>query len=78
MYKIDKILIGTHNKGKFRELSYLLPKRLIKISPFIFDIASPTLSVPVKHFLLVIIKWYKILDQKIVANLRTEIVILII
>ena len=33
MYKIDKILIGTHNKGKFREISDLLPKKVEKISP---------------------------------------------
>ena len=30
---MKKILIGTHNKGKFKELAYLLPKRLKKISP---------------------------------------------
>ncbi len=41
MNKISKILIGTHNKGKFRELSYLLPKRLIKISPFKLKIRAP-------------------------------------
>ena len=33
MNKIDKILIGTHNKGKFKEISDLLPKKIEKISP---------------------------------------------
>ena len=41
MKKISKILIGTHNKGKFKELSYLLPKRLKKISPLELKIRSP-------------------------------------
>ena len=41
MKKISKILIGTHNKGKFKELSYLLPKRLKKISPFELKIKPP-------------------------------------
>ena len=41
MKKISKILIGTHNKGKFKELSYLLPKRLKKISPLELKIKSP-------------------------------------
>ena len=31
MYKIDKILIGTHNKGKFKEISDLLPKKVEKV-----------------------------------------------
>ena len=38
--KID-ILIGTHNKGKFREISYLLSKKLKKYSPTKFKIKSP-------------------------------------
>ena len=41
MKKISEILIGTHNKGKFKELSYLLPKRLKKISPFKLKIKPP-------------------------------------
>lgn len=41
MYKIDKILIGTHNKGKFREISDLLPEKIVKISPNSFNIESP-------------------------------------
>ena len=36
-----KILIGTHNKGKFKELSYLLPKKLKKIAPTYLNIGSP-------------------------------------
>ena len=41
MPKIKKILIGTHNKGKFKELSYLLPKQIRKISPTSIRIQSP-------------------------------------
>ena len=41
MYKIDKILIGTHNKGKFREISDLLPEKIHKISPNSLNIESP-------------------------------------
>jgi len=38
---MKKILIGTHNKGKFKEISYLLSKRLKKISPLKMKIKSP-------------------------------------
>ena len=41
MFKIDKILIGTHNKGKFREISDLLPAKINKISPNSLNIESP-------------------------------------
>ncbi len=41
MYKINKILIGTHNKGKFREISDLLPNSIEKISPVKLGIESP-------------------------------------
>jgi len=41
MQKIDKILVGTHNKGKFIEMSDLLPKKIKKISPIDLDIKSP-------------------------------------
>ena len=41
MKKIQKILIGTHNKGKFREISYLLSKKIKKISPYELNIKSP-------------------------------------
>ena len=41
MQKIDKILVGTHNKGKFIEISDLLPKKVKKISPIDLDIKSP-------------------------------------
>ena len=41
MKKIKQILIGTHNKGKFKELSYLLPKNLKKFSPINLRIKSP-------------------------------------
>ena len=38
---MKKILIGTHNKGKFKEIAYLLPKKYKKISPFKLKIKSP-------------------------------------
>ena len=41
MFKIDKILIGTHNKGKFEEISSLLPKKIKKFSPETLGIESP-------------------------------------
>ncbi|OUW73831.1 MAG: non-canonical purine NTP pyrophosphatase, RdgB/HAM1 family [Pelagibacteraceae bacterium TMED216] len=41
MKKKVTILIGTHNKGKFKEISQLLPKRLIKVSPIQLKIKSP-------------------------------------
>ena len=41
MKKIKKIIIGTHNQGKFREISYLLPKNIVKISPKKLNLPSP-------------------------------------
>ena len=41
MKKIQKILIGTHNKGKIKEISYLLNKKIKKITPFDLNIKSP-------------------------------------
>ncbi len=41
MQKIDKILVGTHNKGKFKEISDLLPLKIEKISPVDLGIPSP-------------------------------------
>ena len=38
---MKKILIGTHNKGKFKEIAYLLPKKYKKISPLKLEIKSP-------------------------------------
>ena len=38
---MKKILIGTHNKGKFKEIAYLLPKKYKKISPLKLKIKSP-------------------------------------
>ena len=38
---MKKILIGTHNKGKFKEIAYLLPKKIKKISPLSLKIKSP-------------------------------------
>ena len=38
---MKKILIGTHNEGKFREIAHLLPKKLKKISPILLRIKSP-------------------------------------
>ena len=38
---MKKILIGTHNKGKFREISYLISSKYKKISPILLKIKSP-------------------------------------
>ena len=38
---MKKILIGTHNNGKFKEIAYLLPKKYEKISPLNLQIKSP-------------------------------------
>ena len=38
---MKKILIGTHNKGKFREISYLISKKYTKVSPLTLKIKSP-------------------------------------
>ena len=38
---MKKILIGTHNKGKFKEISFLLSKKIKKISPKTLKIKSP-------------------------------------
>ena len=39
--KIKKILIGTNNKGKFKEINDLLPKRIRTFSTLKFKIKSP-------------------------------------
>ena len=41
MKKRINILVGTHNAGKFKELSNLLPKKFKKISPNELRIKSP-------------------------------------
>ena len=38
---MKKILIGTHNKGKFKEISYLLSRKIKKLSPIKLRIISP-------------------------------------
>ena len=38
---MKKILIGTHNKGKFKEIAYLISKKYKKISPASLKIKSP-------------------------------------
>ncbi len=38
---MKKILIGTHNNGKFKELSYLISSKIKKISPKKLNIKSP-------------------------------------
>ena len=38
---MKKILIGTHNRGKFREIAYLISKKYKKISPISLKIKSP-------------------------------------
>ena len=41
MKKNNILLIGTHNKGKFREISKLLSKKIKKISPKSLMIKAP-------------------------------------
>ena len=38
---MKKILVGTHNNGKFKEIACLLPKKYKKISPLKLQIKSP-------------------------------------
>ena len=38
---MKKILIGTHNQGKFKEIGYLISKKYKKISPIKLKIKSP-------------------------------------
>ena len=38
---MKKILVGTHNTGKFKEIAYLLSKKSKKISPILLKIKSP-------------------------------------
>ena len=38
---MKKILIGTHNRGKFKEIAYLISKNYRKISPLALKIKSP-------------------------------------
>ena len=41
MNKIEEIIIGTNNEGKYKEICALLPKNVKKYSPKEFDILSP-------------------------------------
>ena len=41
MIKIKEILIGTHNKGKIKEISCILNKKIKKTTPFQLNIKSP-------------------------------------
>jgi len=38
---MKKILIGTHNKGKFKEIAYLISNRYKKIAPVSLKVKSP-------------------------------------
>ena len=38
---MKKILIGTHNKGKFKEIAYSISKKYKKLSPLTLKIKSP-------------------------------------
>jgi len=41
MNKINKIIIGSNNEGKYREICELLPNEVEKISPKELNILSP-------------------------------------
>ena len=55
---MKKILIGTHNAGKFKEIAYLISKKFKKISPTTLKIKSPrdeinlnqNNTVPTQHY----------------------------
>ena len=38
---MKKILIGTHNKGKFKEISFLISRKFRKINPISLKLPSP-------------------------------------
>ena len=38
---MKKIFIGTNNRGKFKEISHLLPKKIKKVSPIKLKVKSP-------------------------------------
>ena len=38
---MKKILIGTHNQGKYKEITYLISKKYKKILPLSLNIKSP-------------------------------------
>ena len=42
---MKKILIGTHNKGKFKEIAYLISKKYRKISPLTLKIPKPLIEI---------------------------------
>ena len=41
MKKISKLLIGTNNRGKYKEIKDLLPKHILTFSTFSFKLKSP-------------------------------------
>ncbi len=41
MKKIKEIIVGTNNKGKYREICSLIPKKIKKHSPSNFNLESP-------------------------------------
>ena len=41
MEKIEEILVGTNNEGKYREICDLLPNKIKKYSPKKFGILTP-------------------------------------
>ena len=41
MRKIKEIIIGTNNKGKYREICSLIPRKIKKYSPSDFNLKSP-------------------------------------
>ena len=41
MKKIKEVIVGTNNKGKYKEICDLLPKKIKKYSPKDFGILSP-------------------------------------
>ena len=74
---MKKILIGTHNQGKFHEIAYLVSKKYVKISPIPLKIKSPRETGNVSKLNRVTDKYYlagsnKSLDEKKNQNGDTE------
>ena len=41
MSKIEEVIVGTNNEGKYKEICDLLPNKVKKYSPKEFDILTP-------------------------------------
>ncbi len=67
---MKKILIGTHNKGKFKEIAHLISKKYKKISPALLNIKSPkeTGSTFIANSKLKVIFFSKFVDYPVISD----------